>query len=190
MSMKATKHAILALCTLLILAVGFSTPADAQASTKYKSKRWGFCIAYPSRLLPYEGVNKAGVSLIAPEDHHGSNPITIGALPNMESPSDPGRQMTIEEDAASDLDSIGDGSPLPPTRIRVMSKKEIVLSGVKALRMRVTYTQHGVARMEDTVYVIRDNALYTLELRCGLGERALYEATFRSIIQSFQWECK
>jgi hypothetical protein len=169
---------------------GQSATAAPPAQTRYHNERWGFCIAYPSILLPYEGVNKAGVSLTYPSDRHGRNPITVGALPNMESSSEPGRQMTLEENADSDFASIGDGEVPPLRNVRVVSKKEILLAGIPALRMQVTYTRQGVERMEDTIYAIKDHAVYSLELKCRLRDRTQYEETFRSVMESFQWGCR
>ena len=99
-----------------------------------------------------------------PGDDYSADNIIIGALPNMESPSNPDKQMTLEEDAASALESIGDASGEAPSNVRVVSKEKIIFSGQQAIRVQVTYTQKGVSRVEETIFVIKDKALYAFEL--------------------------
>jgi hypothetical protein len=190
MTTKAAKNAVIALCALCVVATGLSAVAASSHFSKYVNERWGFCIAYPSKWLPYEGLNKAGVSLTYPGDDYSADNIIIGALPNMESPSNPDKQMTLEEDAASALESIGDASGEAPSNVRVVSKEKIIFSGQQAIRVQVTYTQKGVSRVEETIFVIKDKALYAFELKCSLRNRGLYEAAFGSILKSFRWRCK
>jgi hypothetical protein len=135
------------------------------ASVRYRNDRWGFCFKYPAGWLPYEGVDKAGVRLT-----RGGGAISVGALPNHE--SDSGEPMTLDELTSGDLQDFGVAMTPAPKDVKVISRRKTTFLDLPAMRTEVTYTQGGAAKVEETIYVIKDNAVYDFTVRCPVQNRA------------------
>ena len=173
-------------CALLLIAAGKGTIYASSTVVNYRNERWGFCIAYPSVWSPYEGVNRAGVSLTSLE---GAT-ISVGAIPNQEDGADPRKRMTLGQVSASDFKEISSDPSRPVEGVRLVGRSHSIFLGVLALRTKVTYSEEVVAQTEDTIYAIRGGALYELRLKCRSVESASYEARFNLVIKSFQWSCR
>jgi hypothetical protein len=130
-------------------------------------------------------VNKAGVLLSS----KGNATISVGALPNQQSDSEPDRAMTLDELVSSDLQGINIGMTPAPENVKVIRKQETMFLNVPAVKTEVTYTQGGVEKVEETIYVIRSGAVYQFQLRCPVRDRRLSEDDFRSITEAFRWSC-
>lgn len=180
----ATAALMLALTGVVALPHGKGAPA-----VQYRNERWGFCLSYPSSWSTDEGVNKSGIAIYTPELLPTRAMITVGALPNQPAGIDSDKPMDLEQNVKTYVHSLQIHPMEPITHVRLVREGRLQFLGVSAISTEISYDQADSPWIEQTVWVLRNEAVYTLQLKCLSRDRERYDPVFEQVRNTFRFEC-
>jgi hypothetical protein len=177
-----------ALTFTLTLGVVLLRGKEAPA-VRYRNERWGFCLSYPTAWSTDEGVNRSGIAIYTPESSPARAIITVGALPNQPAGMDSDKPMGLEQNVKTYVHSLQTHPVDPITHVHLVREGPLRFQGVSAIRTEISYDEGGSAWVEQTVWFLRNDAVYTLQLKCLSRDRERYDPVFEQVRQTFRFEC-
>lgn len=182
---------------VLVLILRTCAMSAAEGETAYRNERWGFCISYPSGWSADEATNKAGIEVNAPPSLHPRATITVGALPNqpktLDDPAAPdtGDWMSLDDVVRRQLDALRAYLPEPAGKsVRLIRRQRTEFGGVPAISTEVAYVEGRTEKLDETLWFIKEHAVYSLVLKCDRASRSKYEPVFKRVVGSFRAGCK
>ncbi len=174
------------------------SPDDAQSAgtlqgrwKTYRNRRWGFCVSYPPGWVLKEGINGAGASasLVNSGSLPGRPLLSVGALPNQLVNLTSGAPRTLEENFQVDLDGLRESHA---EHMKVLRERRTKFRGLPALVTIKRYDDPGnnMTQVEETLWIMKDQVLYSVELKCPLGEVASMEAIYKKMIRTLMLDCR
>ncbi|HEV2349796.1 MAG TPA: hypothetical protein VG028_08135 [Terriglobia bacterium] len=168
------------------------SPGHTEGKWKiYRNERWGFCVAYPSGWSLLEGFDGAGMSATPPQQTgvtKGTR-ISAGALPNQLLGMTSGPPRTLEQNFEIDLRAHRESGDRD---VQVLLERRISFSGLLALTtaMRWTDPTRGLRWFEETLWIMKKEAVYTVELRCPPAEMPRLEAIHEKMVKTLALDCQ
>jgi hypothetical protein len=166
-------------------------PAEAVQLKPYHNSRWSFCVSYPAGWDLNESLDGAGIRV----SKGGRAPvvsITVGALPSqprgfLTGDFDDDTPMTLRENGQYYLKNLGDQ---PDRKVEVQETRSTQIAGVPAVWTRVRLEDRTDVRVEESIWLLRKGAVFSLSLNCKSSDFALYDLVFRQVLETFKPDCR